>query len=141
MFQPTITQQHASDRVEQILRDTANSITPRPHLELYKPGSYIDSCLVDPSDTADTRVQVTRAYFFRGVRDANASIGEQVLGLWKRNGFSISDTPGIGTSEPNIHAVTPDNFLLELAWTGSGDLSIGATSPCLWPDGTPPPGH
>lgn len=141
VFRPTITQQHASDRVEQIVRDTVARITPRPRLELYKPGSNVSGCMVDPSDTADTRVQVSNAYFLRGVRDSNASISEQVLRLWKQAGYAITDTHEVGGAMPSINGVTQDDFYIGLEWTGSGDLSIGATSPCLWPDGTPPPGH
>lgn len=142
MFHPTITQQQAADRVEQILRGTADGLTPRPRLEVAKEVSYIGSCLADPDDTADARKQVVRTYWLRDISERDyASIGEQILRLWKRQGYAINDTPGVGTSEPNIHAVTQDDFLLELAWTGSGDLSIGASSPCLWPDGTPPPGR
>lgn len=142
VFQPTITQQHASARIEQLLRDTAAAITPRPTLKIYKPGSYTGGCLINPEDLADKRVQVTRTYFLADIPHSdNASVGEQVLRLWKKAGYDIMDTPGMGTSTPNIHAVTKDNFLIALEWTGSGLLSIGADSPCLWPDGTPPPGH
>lgn len=138
VYQPTITQKQASARVEQLLQGTARSITPRPRLEHYMPNADVGQCLAGQDDP---RTQVSRTYFLREVRSSNASIGEQVLRLWKKEGYAINDTPGMGTSQPNIHAVTKDDFLIALETTGSGDLSIGATSPCLWPDGTPPAGH
>lgn len=142
VFQPTITRQQATDRVEQILRSTADGITPRPRLEVYKPGSVDGPCMADPSNTADTRIQVVRSYWLRGISTHdNITIGEQILRMWKKNGYGISDTPGIGTDAPNIHAVTQDDFLISLEWSDNGALSIGASSPCLWPDGTPPPSH
>lgn len=142
MFSPTITRQQATDRAEQILRDTADGITPRPRLEVYRPGSIDGLCVVDPSNTADTRIQVVRDYWLRGITTHdNITIGDQILRLWKQNGYIISDTLGIGTDSPSIHAVTRDNFLVALEWSNNGALSIGTTSPCLWPDGTPPPHH
>lgn len=136
--QRTITQRQASARVQQLLLDTANSVTPRPRLEPYKPGSDAGQCLAGNNDP---RSQVSRTYFLRGVRNANASISRQVLQLWKKDGYTITDTHEVGGRMPAINGTTRDDFLIELAWTGSGDLSIVATSPCLWPNGTPPPGQ
>lgn len=142
MFTPTITQQQASARVEQILQETAAALSPRPRLETYKPGSYVGGCLINPADTADKRVQVTRTYWLRGItQHDNVSIGEQVLQLWKHKGYTIDSTLDIGSNAPEVHGTTQDNFLIALEWSDNGALSIVATSPCVWPDGTPPPGH
>lgn len=142
MFSPTMTQQHASARVEQIMRDTAAALSPRPRLELDKQDSGSGRCTINPSDTADTRIQVGVSYWLRdiSVRDYK-SIGEQILRLWKDKGYEISETLGIGTSAPDITAVTRDGFNVSLDWSAKNLLSIGAASPCLWPHGTPPPGH
>lgn len=136
IYQPTMTQQHASARSEQLIRDTANGITPRPRLVLYQGLTGVNRCLVEQDDP---RSQVTRTYVLSGIGDAKASIGEQILRLWKREGFTINDTLDIGTSGPLINAATPDDFLIGLDTTGTGDLSIETSSPCLWPNGTPPP--
>lgn len=142
VFQPTITQQYASARIEQMLRGTAAALSPRPRLELYKPGSFVIGCFANPENLADKRVLVSRDYWLRGItpRD-NASIGEQVLRLWKQKGYRIVETLDIGQDSPQITAATKDNLSIALEWSDNGALSIGASSPCLWPDGTPPPGH
>jgi hypothetical protein len=137
-----MTEQQAIARAEQMLHQTAAALTPRPRLEADRPGSYTGPCLINPNDTADTRVQVTRAFWLRGIspRD-NAGIGDQVLRFWKEHGYDVYQTQGVGTSAPNVFAHTPgDNFLISLEWSADGSLSIGATSPCLWRDGTAPPG-
>jgi hypothetical protein len=84
VFKPTTTQQHATARAEQILRETAAAITPRPVLEIYQPGSGPGPCLVNPNDTSDTRVQVGLTYWLRGISTQdNASVGQQILRYWK----------------------------------------------------------
>lgn len=142
VFSPTMTQQHASARVEQIMRDTAAALSPRPRLEIYKPGSGAGPCVANPADTADTRIQVGVTYWLRdiGAHDYK-SIGEQTLRLWKHKGYMITNTQGLGTNRPNVFAVTQDDFYASLEWSAKNLLSIGTTSPCLWPHGTPPPGH
>lgn len=68
-------------------------------------------------------------------------MAQQVLSYWKRKGYAIFDTPGVGTDAPNIHGATRSgDFLISLETAGDGSLAIGATSPCLWPHGTPPAG-
>ncbi|MBO0806124.1 MAG: hypothetical protein J2P25_24010 [Nocardiopsaceae bacterium] len=142
VFSPTITQHHASARIDQLLRDTAAALSPRPQLEVSKLGTSVGLCTINPSDTADKRVQVVRTYWLRGITERDyKTIGEQILRLWKQKGYAINDTPGVGTDKPNIHAATKDDFLIALEWSAKGWLSIGASSPCLWPHGTPPPGH
>lgn len=139
MPQPSLTPRRASDRIEQIIFGTVVRLVPEARLELYRPGSYVGGCLADPSGPDDNRVQVTRAYFLRGVSHANAEISRQVLHWWTREGHTITDAYDVGGAMPSINGVTSDDFVIGLEWTGSGDLSIVATSPCLWPDGTPSP--
>lgn len=138
---PTMTQQHAIARAEYILHETAGAIIPPPRLEVYQPGSITGPCLINPNDTSDKRVQVTRTYWLRGItKQDNASVGQQVLRFWKQKGYVITDHPGMGTDAPNIHGYTrAENFLISLEYSSDGSLSIGTTSPCIWPNGTPPP--
>lgn len=140
MSKSTMTQQHASARAEQILRETAGAITPRPTLETYQPGSGTGPCLVNPNNTSDKRVQVTLTYWLRGISTGdNASVGQQVLHYWKHMGYAVTETRGLGTNSPDVFAGTPsDDFLISLQTSANGAMSIGATSPCIWPKGTPP---
>ncbi len=134
---PTMNQQHATALAQQILRETADVITPRPTLEIYHPTSGTGPCLITPSDK---RVQVTLTYFLRGIPVSdNASVAQQILRYWKHKGYAITDTHGLGTGSPSIFGATPsDDFLINLATSNNGAMSIEATSPCIWPKGTPP---
>lgn len=138
MNQTTITQRHASERIEQLLRGTAAHLTPKPRLKLDVLQSYTGNCLVGENDP---RSQVTRSYSLIGLTSHDKiAVGEEILRLWKQVGYYIGSTAGIGKSTPNISGDTQDDFLISLEAGGNGVLSIGATSPCLWPNGTPPPG-
>jgi hypothetical protein len=141
VFEPTITEQHAAGLARQILQGTAEAITPRPALETYQPGSGTGPCLINPADTSDKRVQVTLTYFLRGIpRQENASVARQILAHWKHQGYAILTTHHLDTDQPVITAATHgDSFLLSLDSGSDGSLSIGTSSPCIWPDGTPPP--
>ncbi|MEV8566815.1 hypothetical protein AB0436_14820 [Streptomyces sp. NPDC051322] len=127
--------------MEQLIRETADALTPRPKLELYEPGSATAQCL-DPTDGgSEKRRVVSRVYWLRGVGKAdNQRLGQQVLHLWKKQGQLITSATGVGTDKPEIHGGSkPDDFLIALEASDNGWLSIGATSPCIWPQGTPPP--
>ncbi|MFJ3692616.1 hypothetical protein ACIPW9_00685 [Streptomyces sp. NPDC090052] len=137
----TITHEQAAARAEQLIRETVNELTPRPKLEIYQPGSADAPCL-DPTDGgSENRQVISRGYWLRGISRAdNRSIGKQVLHLWKKKGDLITSTTKIGTDRPEIHGGSkPDDFLIALESSDNGWLSIGATSPCIWPQGTPPP--
>jgi len=85
---------------------------------------------------------VIRTFWLRGIspRD-NAGIGGQVLRFWRKQGYRVYQTQGLGTNAPNVFASTRrDDFLIALESSADGSLRIGDTSPCLWPDGTAPPG-
>lgn len=139
--QPTMTQSQATARIQQILQGTGPFISPRPRLEIDKRDTYTGPCLEEPPGHSDARVQISRAYVLQGVpKQANASVAAQVLHGWKSKGYKVS-TFRTGTSSPQIHGTAGDNFLISLQSNSQGQLTIGATSPCLWPDGTPPPGQ
>ncbi|MFE2376066.1 hypothetical protein [Streptomyces sp. NPDC059398] len=139
----TITHKQAVARAEQIVRETVDELTPRPRLEIYQPGSADTQCL-DPTDGgSEKRLVVSRGYWLRGISKAdNRSIGQQILRLWKKKGDLITSTTEIGTDRPEIHGGSkPDDFLIALEPSDNGWLSIGVSSPCIWPQGTPPPSN
>jgi hypothetical protein len=139
---PSMTEQQAAAHAEQILRGTAGALNPRPTLEIYQPGSTTGPCLDDTNpQSAQGRVIVSRTYWLRGIEQgSNATIGEQVLKLWQQKGWVISSTEGIGTSSPQITGLAkPYAFRISLESSDNGALSIGASSVCIWPHGTPPP--
>ncbi|MCL2584257.1 MAG: hypothetical protein FWE35_17570 [Streptosporangiales bacterium] len=91
---------------------------------------------------SDARVQVSRSYFLQGVpKQAHSSIAKQIQHIWKAKGYRIYGTSHLDTANPQVFADTTDGFLMALSTEGNGQLNIGATSPCVWPNGTPPPQH
>ena len=106
----------------------------RPVSHLHRP------CLDDTNpQSAAGRVVVARGYWLRGIaQSGNATIGEQVLQLWRKKGWVISTTEGIGTSAPQITALPSPTLPVSLQSSDNGSLSLGASSVCIWPNGTPP---
>lgn len=134
----TMTQDQATTRAKQILQDTPAALNPRPHLELYTPLSQPSGCTADIPD-ADEMVNVVYTYILRGIPTSqNASVGHQVLAYWKKQGYTIQDTQGLDTGQPNVSGETKDAYLIALQWQSDGTLGIGATSPCIYTHGTPP---
>lgn len=130
----------AATYADAILHDTASALEPQPRLEFS--AEFSDTAARCPGGPdADTMVVVTRCYWLRGITGPQfAAIGEQVLAYWRRLGWVITDTAGIGARRPVIGAVAPPYaFTVSLEWRaagGSGLLSLSAASVCLWPEGT-----
>jgi hypothetical protein len=74
--------------------------------------------------------------------DTNASD----LIVVSRGYWVITDSHGIGTTQPVITAVAPPYaFNVSMTWGATahpgGQLQMGASSVCLWPHGPPSPGQ
>jgi hypothetical protein len=149
--QPTMTPAQAASYAEKILQDTAQALTPRPQLETSSPGeaygilNNTTTCTDGPN--AAEMVVVSRGYWLRGITVPDyAAIGEQVLAYWKSLHWVITDSKGIGTTQPVIAAVAPPYaFNVSMTWGAAanpgGQLSMGASSVCLWPHGAPSSGQ
>jgi hypothetical protein len=134
----TMNKGQATTRAKQILEDTAAALHPRPTLELYMPMSQPTQCLADIPD-ADKMVNVGYTYILRGFPESeNGSIGRQILAYWKKQGYTIQTSGGFNKGQPGISGETKDAYLISLDWRSDGSLGIGTTSPCIYPDGTPP---
>lgn len=137
----TMTQKQATERVEQIIRETVAALTIKPRLEMIESMSQPDSC-VDPTDGGSPdRTVISHSYWLRGFsRTRNGDIGQQAKDYWESKGYKITNVNGISANEPNISGYTrPDEFLFSIETNVDGDVNIGATSPCIWPNGTPEP--
>jgi hypothetical protein len=137
----TMTQKQATDRVEQLIHDTVAALSPKPRLEIIDYMSQPTSC-VDPTDGGSPdRTVISHSYWLRGVpHGRNGDIGRQVEAYWKSKGYKITAVQGLDTNKPDINGYTqPDEFLISIETNVDGDLDIGATSPCIWPNGTPEP--
>ncbi|MGV9774546.1 hypothetical protein [Streptosporangium sp. NPDC003464] len=139
MDRPTMTQAQALARVEQLIKETVAVIRPEPRLDLYRPSLNVNSCL-DPTDGgSEERVVINRSYYLRDIpRDQVGEVARQIKQHWERQGHYIE---GVSKNGLNIAGRSqPDDFLISLASTGDDDvLNLGASSPCIWPNGTPGP--
>ncbi|WP_214321456.1 hypothetical protein [Nonomuraea sediminis] len=133
----TITQDQATARVEQLIKDTAAALRPEPRLELIPHGTGPEECTHDSEPPG--KVTINRAYWLREIpKSENMNISRQVRAYWQAQGHRIvasgkPDNPDLsGESQP-------DGFILALTWAEGDDLFLAATSTCVWPDGTAPP--
>ncbi|WP_344576127.1 hypothetical protein [Nonomuraea roseoviolacea] len=137
--EPTINETQALVRVDQLVHETAAALDPKPRLEVI-PHSLPTSACLDPDKPAG-QVIVNRKYWLRGLpADQNMNIARQVRSHWEREGHTILSVGGWDAGHPSIGGLSkPDGFLLALVWSEGDDLYLAATSPCIWPSGSPPP--
>ncbi|MBX6167324.1 hypothetical protein [Thermobispora bispora] len=138
--EPTMTKDEALARVEELINDTVAIIEPRPRLDVDPTTLTPYRCIGFVGDDWDGRIYISRAYWLRGIpRDKTKllEISQKVRRHWQQQGHVIE---GISKDGMNIAARSrPDGFILSLSWTAGDVLGIGATSPCIWPHGTPEP--
>lgn len=138
---PTITQDQALARVEGLIKETAGAISPEPRMRLYPPSLNVNPCL-DPTDGgSEKRVVINRSYYLDGIsKDQVPEVAKQVRRYWEQQGHYIEV---VSVNGLNISGRSkPDDFLLSLSPTGPENnvvLSLGVTSYCVWPNGTPEP--
>ena len=139
-MKPTMSKDEALARIHELIDDTVSVIDPTPRLELDPTTLTVYRCLGFVGDNSDGRIYVTRAYYLRGIpQDKNklVDIARQVRRHWEQRGHVIEGTSRDGLV---ISARSrPDDFILSLSWTAGDVLMIGATSHCIWPNGTPEP--
>ncbi|MFI6536081.1 hypothetical protein ACIBHY_26780 [Nonomuraea sp. NPDC050547] len=135
MSSPTISQDQATTRVEQLIRDTAAALTPTPRLELIPHDA--DECVHENEPPG--KISVSRAYWLRGIpKSANMDIARQVRAYWEAQGHRIVSTGGLDVGHPSIGGESrPDGFILALTWVAGDNLYLASTSTCVWPNGTP----
>ena len=135
----TMTQAQAATRAEQVLAGTAAAVKPRPRLD-FDPrlGNGADQCLASIPNATEM-VNVSRTAWLRQIPTSeNGSVGQQILAFWKKQGYKITDYSGFSAGKPSIDAETKDYFTISLGTASNGLMSIGATSPCIYKNGTPP---
>ncbi|GAA0950899.1 hypothetical protein [Nonomuraea longicatena] len=90
MTDTTLTQAQADARVQQLIRDTAGALTPKPRLELIPDGSGADRCLGE--DASEGMVHINRAYWLRDVPvSENLNLSRQVKAYRQAQGHRITE--------------------------------------------------
>ncbi|MBA2893566.1 hypothetical protein [Nonomuraea soli] len=124
------TQAEAVNRVEELIRKTADTLRPPPKLELI-PYTVTPNPCAFSADGVPERYTVNRAYWLRGVpTDQLKRVADQVKAHWLAEGHVITASGRAG--HPDLAGVShPDNYTLALVWAEGGSLYLAATSPCL----------
>lgn len=137
-MEPTLNEQQATDRVQLHIEDTVAVIEPTPRLERE---SFLDMPCDLPSDNGPLgRIVVSRGYWLRDIPvERNPEVFEAVERYWVNNGWVVLTDET--NSEDAFLSVEnrQDAFRMSLSSSIDGQLSIGASSPCIWPNGTPEP--
>ncbi len=134
----TITQQQANQRAEQYVHDAVSAVLPSAQLEMVS--AFEDSPCDDPTDNGPRgRVIASRDYWLNNIpADKQADYVNALAQWWTQHNFAI-------LTDDRPHYVWVENradgfrIAIQQTVTGPTRLSLGATSPCVWPNGTPEP--
>lgn len=133
---PTMTAEQAERRVEENVRAVLGVLPEQARLERFDGG--VMPC-DDPTDNGPLgRVIPFVDYRITGLAPAEyGGYFDEVLDWWTHNGFRLLDD-----SRPAEMYVWVENeadgFRMTLKANDLGQLYLTSTSPCVWPDGTPP---
>lgn len=148
----TLDQRQAAERVDQLIAEAvaalAAALSVRPRLTpLAANTTHCD----DPTDHGPKgRLQVARSYWLDDlpVGGDRAAYFDALYAYWTSHGYRVlEDGRGRtvrdrGTGEVRSAPMlwverTEDAFRLNLYGSAGGELSLGANSPCVWPEGVP----
>lgn len=133
----TLTMEQASQRAQEHIKNAVAALPVEPSLRLQDDSSM--ECL-DPSDNGPRgRYEVGETYWLDGIpKERNSEVINTLYRYWKNNNYRILADDR--TDEDMFISVehNGDAFRMSVQQSVQGDLSLGASSPCVWPDGVPP---
>jgi hypothetical protein len=134
----TITEEQAKQRVEDYVRQTLSALPAEARLEVLSAASSV-SC-DDPTDNGPKgRVTVGNTYWVRGLpKEGHTEFFDTVIAWWKQHNLTV-----LADRRPQVNLIRVENkqdgFRITFDENPAGDLTLGADSPCVWPNGTPAP--
>jgi hypothetical protein len=130
----TITQQEANNRAEQYVRDAVTAVSPAPRLEPLAHEEAGDCS--DPTDGGPRgRVLANRSHWLRDIPQGNnPAVVDALAKWWSDHNFTV-----LTDERPKYVQVEnkDDGFRMYVQESAQGGLTLGVTSPCVWPNGTP----
>jgi hypothetical protein len=133
----TLTEQQALERIEDYVHRAVAVLPTGARLEaLSSPESHACD---DPTDNGPKgRVFASNLYWVRGIEQQDtAKYLEGLRRWWSEQGFSV-----VTDAWDKAQSITMENkengFRMSFR-KGDTDPAIGASSPCVWPKGTPEP--
>lgn len=133
----TLTEQQAAQRAQEHIDRAVSALPERPRLRLLDDSR--SECM-DPTDHGPRgRYQVGRTYWLDGLPSArNAEFVTALYEHWVSSGFRVLTDERSADDRFVSVENDEDAFRMSVVESDEGSLSLGASSPCVWPDGEPP---
>ncbi len=136
----TLSPPQAMGRVEEHIADAVAALPVQPRLEEQ---SRVEGLPCDdPTDDGPLgRVTVGKTYWLRQVpKERNTEVFEAIHSYWLSHDYRVLHDWRDRTAAPALFVESNrDAFRMSLQSSLKGNLTLSATSPCVWPNGTPPP--
>lgn len=136
-MQTTITLKEANRKVDRYIEQAQAQLPPRSRLE--ERLRFEDSPCTDPDDHGPQGRKIAeRSYEVTGIESSKIrDYFDTLKRWWTDNDFSVLD------DDPPYKYLTVENNIdgvrLALQANDQGHLYLMASSPCVWPNGTPDP--
>ncbi|WP_409491669.1 hypothetical protein [Amycolatopsis sp. cmx-11-12] len=136
-MKPTITEHQAKDRVELYIQTVLSTLPATARRKLFTQNR---SECTDPTDKGPRgRFEISATYEVTGLDVAKfAEYFDAIVEWWSAHDFKV-----LTDSRPKDQYVfarnNADAFDMSVQANDLGKFYVGATSPCVWPNGTPEP--
>ena len=133
----TLTKEQALQRAKEHVNKAVAALPVEPSLEKQDPTSM--EC-ADPSDNGPRgRYTVDQGYRLNDLpKDRNTEFVNTLYRYWKNNNYRILTDERARDDKFVSVEHNGDAFRMSVTNSGPGKLTVGASSPCVWPDGVPP---
>src|SRR5699024_10437957 len=96
-------------------------------------------CLGPTDDGPQGRYEVARKYWLDDIpQDRNSEFVDTLYNYWNKNGYHVRTDKRSSSDKFVSVEYESDSFIVSVQQSVEGDLSLGVSSPCVWPDGVPP---
>jgi hypothetical protein len=132
----TMTEDEAAEKVREHIDNTMTALPEEAQLEERR-GTVVAAC-DDPTDGGSRdRVTVSETFWVRGlpVEDNEATV-ELLHEHWSSNGYQVFEDLRPEDVFLSVQH-SEDAFGVTVQVAGDGSLVLSASSPCVWPEGTP----
>lgn len=135
-MQETITQEEAEEKVTEHIDNAVAALPEEAELETRR-GMKAGSC-DDPTDGgSQDRVTVSERLWVRGLPVEDNEQNVEILhDHWMETGYRV-----LFDKRPEELSLSveheEDSFRMSIRTSDKGSLSLAASSPCVWPEGTP----
>jgi len=133
----TLTTEQAAQRAKEHVQHAVAALPIQPSLT--KKSGLSTECLDPDDDGPQGRYEVDRSYWLDDIpKDRNTEIVNTLHQHWKNNNYRILSDKRASDDKFISVEHNGDGFQMSVLQSDEGDLSLGAASPCVWPDGAPP---